>query len=249
VSESWWCPGVDVAVVQEKARIPLLVREWNIWKVEVSNTSGMTRAELRSALADILLRWLQPKDMARPVFWPAAAPAYYYDYRLVEILDEAPKTLLGGEDQPVPAILIPLAGIRDRKRTLAFPVLPIGKTDPALPDVAPFYVIFVSTAGNRTSLPWPIYREPTLLDGNTWCPLAMDFWVSEAFSTNVSPSEINKSKPGIGTIIPEIIDRAGKAITLPHFLNPTRSMLGLVFWGGVGFFVASAISNRVLGTR
>jgi hypothetical protein len=84
-------------------------------------------------------------------------------------------------------------------------------------------------------MPWPCYRvERTLSYAiEDFCPVGGQYVVEQIFQRK-APREVPKQ--------PNLID-----IDVPSVIDPTKSLTGILFWGGVGVVGTYIIADRIFG--
>lgn len=89
--------------------------------------------------------------------------------------------------------------------------------------------------GNHKDMPWPCYRvERTLSYAiEDFCPVGGQYVVEQIFQRK-APREVPKQ--------PNLID-----IDVPSVIDPTKSLTGILFWGGVGVVGTYIIADRIFG--
>jgi hypothetical protein len=105
---------------------------------------------------------------------------------------------------------------------------------PGLGPLPEFWVVFMYRGGH-SEMAWPAYKvnEFGVPD---WCPIDADWIVSEVYTY----------EPGQMPPIPDP-EPPLKLPELPTVIDPTKSLTGILFWGGVGLMGAYIISNRIFG--
>ncbi len=219
---TWVCPSVDTARFKTRCRLPLLGRQWNVWRMVASGKlARYSPDDLETMAAQILALWMREANPGLPDPLSACEGLVIHS-------------------APPPVELLPLGSSTDQSRRACFEE---GLITVATPPGAPnpeVWVSFVYT-GPAKEMPWPVTRSNELLLVD-WCPVDADWIVADAWTFH----ERKGGGDGGGGSEPE--PEPLKLIPdMPDAVNPSKSFTGILFWGVAGLFGAYIMANRLFG--
>lgn len=137
-------------------------------------------------------------------------------------------------EAPAPNMKL-LANATDASRRKCFDGLIVVREEP---NKGPAPVVWVSFVyrGTATQMPWPAYKINEF-GVEDWCPVDADWALYDAWTW----------QEGHAPPVPDV--KPWYHLDMPSVIDPTQSVTGLLFWGGVGVIAASIVANRLLGDK
>lgn len=245
------CYGVDTKLFAEKCRLPLLPGDWNVWEIWRTNRDGATWKE---GLENPGPTGQRPDGATWGPLLPGQVPGLKYvlhwwlekntwlptwkkDFdNLIVAASPASTAIIQGKTYQVSDLMgTQIAASNDREHTKCSPYF-ISVPELAGGSVLKYYVAFIYR-GNKTSIPWPVYRFEDFGLASLWethCPVAADFAVMKVWR---APAAI--PRPEKPSVFPELPKP-------PAIIDPRKTLTGLAFWGGVGVFAAAILADRIM---
>jgi hypothetical protein len=219
---TWVCPSVDTDRFKARCRLPLLGRQWNVWRMVASGKlAGRSPEELEQIALQIFRMWMHEANPG---------------------LDDplSACTSLVIHPTPPPVELVPLGSSNDQARRACFEEGMIAVRSVQGAPTPEVWVSFVYE-GPAKEMPWPVTRANEFLIVD-WCPVDADWIVAESFT-------FHERKGGGGGDEPSPEPEPFKIIPdMPDAVNPSRSFTGVLFWGAAGLFGAYIMANRLFGS-